>query len=386
MSTRKRYLITLLLGVGITLILVGLTPLVAAHAQETTPEPETTPEAEATAAAGAPEQPAIVPTGDNGYCMICHNIPWRTVTLADDNLLNLYVSSETVAGSVHGEHDEEGALGCLDCHGENAFPHSGPTPVDRREYRLQMVQTCFGCHEEQQTGLINGLHEEAIAAGNTGAAVCTDCHGAHDVQRVAAQPGLVAGICGDCHVSTLAEWRDSPHLDIGPLGCATCHSPHTQRLRVGADTTALCLNCHNSMPDTFVHNQHLADSQLMQCADCHMFAEPAPADIGTVNVSSNVVLMPTGHSMRVETVACNTCHEELVASGEWATLTGEAETTSADASSQTEVVSAENDEAVTNYVQLIQGLILGIGFGITGAAIFITRGNRQGNLTAPQDK
>jgi Cytochrome c3 len=369
MSTRKRRFIIFLLGVGITLILVGLTPLVIAFAQETTPE--------ATTSADSTARPIITPTGDNGYCVICHNIPWRTVTLQDGNLMNLYVPPEALAGSVHGENGEQGALGCLDCHGEDAFPHDGPTPSNRREYRLQMVETCFGCHEEQNVELLNGLHEQAIAAGETGAAVCTDCHGAHDVQRVAAEPGLVAGICGDCHVVTLAEWRESPHLDIGPLGCATCHSPHSQQIRVGPTPSDLCMNCHEPLPESFVHQQHRTDAYTAQCTDCHMFvavATPDPAE--TVNVSANVVLHSTGHTARVETLACNTCHEDFVDSGEWARTRG-AEVDAASSGVPPETTTEADDQA-PNYVQLLQGLILGIGFGITGAAIFITRGNQQG--------
>jgi hypothetical protein len=380
MSTQKRRLLIFFFGMGITLIIVGLTPLLYAYAQETTPPPEATAEATsempAEATTEATGRAPITPTGNNGYCVFCHNIPWRTVTLGDGDLMNLYVDPEILAGSVHGESGEQGALGCLDCHGEDAFPHNGPTPVGRREYRLRMVETCFGCHEDQRVELLDGLHEAAIAANNAGSAVCTDCHGAHDVQRVAAEPGLVAGICGNCHVVTLAEWRASPHLEIGSLGCGVCHSPHSQRIRVGPTTTDLCLNCHNHMPETLVHQQHASEAYTALCTDCHMYVtQPQPDSTEVVAVSANVVLNATGHSMNVETVACNTCHLDFIESGEWDRIRGPAVVPTEE--STLPESSAETENQSPDFVQLLQGLILGIGFGITGAAIFITRGNRK---------
>lgn len=390
MSNSKFTLILALAGAGLTLLLAGLLPVVIVHAQETTDEPPVmTPEAEP-AAVGTDEAvyetastSAIEPTGDNSYCMLCHNQQWRSVALADGQILNLYVPPDVIAGSVHGTSSEQGALGCVDCHGDDAFPHSGPSPTDSRQYTLDSVAMCVSCHEDQTGELERGLHAEAIRTGNTAAAVCTDCHGAHNVQSVAVQPGLVAGVCGDCHQTTLAEWQSSAHVDIGPLGCGSCHSPHSQRLRVGETGNDLCLNCHNEMPEVFSHTQH-NNSEAVGCTDCHMFVEEmTAADAALVSVSD--VPTATGHSMHVETVACNTCHQELVTSGEWTQLAGDSAALRSERDelqarlAELEATSAEAESGVTtSYVQLLQGLILGLGFGITAAAIFIARGNRRG--------
>ena len=369
MYTRRRSLIIWLIGLGLTLIGAGITPLLMARAQdvETTPDPAAVTEDSAVS--------AIQPTGDNGYCALCHSQPWRTVTLRNGEMLNLYVSADLIDASVHGERSEAGALGCLDCHGQDAFPHSGPTPVDTRTYAIDSVAMCTECHTEQVTELESGLHNEAIMAGNLAAAVCTDCHGAHDVQPVSQFPQLVAGVCGDCHTTTLTEWRASAHVDIGPLGCGSCHSPHSQRIRIEGETDELCMNCHKDMPVLFVHATHVGTENEVGCVDCHMYTEPH-----VEQTAANGTPMSTGHSMVLDATPCNACHEQLVASGDWERLIADRQAEAAVATPEVVEQAAEAEAASTvetSYVQLFQGLILGLGFGMTAAAVFIARGSRQ---------
>jgi formate-dependent nitrite reductase cytochrome c552 subunit len=354
MRNSTRRLIVLLVGAGITFILAGMVPLVFAQAEPT---------ATAEASAGTPEA-GIQPTGDNSYCAVCHNQPWRTVPLADGSILNLFVDPIVLKGSIHSD------LGCVDCHGQDAFPHNKPSPVSSRAYTLETVEICASCHEDQIDELEMGLHAEAIRAGNIEAAVCTDCHGAHNVQQVAAHPELVAGVCGDCHTIALAEWRASAHVDIGPLGCATCHSPHTQQIRAGDTPEGLCANCHNDMPELWVHTQHEGNDYAVGCADCHMYT-------GEGSPSADVTDDVTGHTMLLDSKPCNTCHELLVTNPD--VLANEVRPTEAvePESATVPEVGAEPPPDQGSFVQLLQGLILGLGFGITGAAVFITRGNRR---------
>lgn len=383
MANKRRSLIVFFAGAGITLLIAGLLPFIAL-AQEGTaePSPEATPEATPTGFYNLENAPVIEATGNNSYCIVCHTQPLHTVTLQDGNILNLYVNPETIANSVHGVNNPAGRLGCVDCHGENSFPHSGATPTDHRAYTLRSVQFCINCHADEADALQHGLHEQAILRGNTQAAVCTDCHGAHNIQEVARFPELVAGVCGECHETTLAEWRSSLHVDIGPLDCATCHSPHSQQIRTGTNSNELCLNCHKEMPAIFSHNQHVVENSTVQCVNCHMFV--APEDSTQVVSNSPVPLGATGHTMQVQTLACNTCHQDMVDSGKWAQIVGDIETVRAERDALQQRVSeletvqvSEGAPQDTTFLQLVQGLILGIGFGITIAAVFIARGNRQ---------
>lgn len=382
MTHLNRRLIILCVGTGLTLIVAGLFPLFAgqpiASAQEATPEAALEALAEATVEA-APGGAAPAGTGDNGYCTVCHNQPWRAVTLQDGYILNLYVDPQTVARSVHGDSNPQGALGCVDCHGEDSFPHNGPTPVNSRVYSINAVQMCNTCHEQEAADLQHGLHEKAILAGNLKAAVCTDCHGAHDVQPATNHPQLVAGVCGDCHKSTYDEWRSSPHVDIGPLGCAKCHSQHSQELLI-SDVNELCTNCHKAPGDIYIHEQHIGSTLYdINCADCHMYRE---SDVEMISVE----FQPTGHTMSMDTRPCNSCHEQLEISGQWPEITNTVnERILAERDELQKRVNELEREAQTveeptgpNTIQLTQGLIIGLGLGITLALVLIPRFVRNG--------
>lgn len=298
------------------------------------------------------------------------------------------MNPDTVAASVHGVNNPAGALGCIDCHGADAFPHTGPSPESKRISTLDAVQRCVTCHTENALELQHGLHEEAILRGNLNAAVCTDCHGSHDVQPVVEERNLVAGVCGTCHVSTLTEWQNSAHVDIGPLGCATCHSPHSQRIRAGDTADGLCLNCHNTMPDLWAHQQHASNDYPVGCTDCHMFV-PEEQRAANLGLTTAVIDAPTGHGMALTSVPCTTCHEELMVSGEWSRLSGEGEGIRIERDRLAQqladlqaVHAAEPEVQEGTFVPLAQGLLLGLGFGVTFAAVFITRGNQRHTASA----
>lgn len=368
MSILKRRLIVLLTGIGITLVIAGLTPILAAHAQEATPEPVATVEPVYT----TPENEIVV-TGNNSYCASCHSLPWQTITLQNGTLLNLYASPDMIARSIHGTRSEAGALGCVDCHGPDTFPHDGPTPEDARTYSLNTQRLCVGCHADQVNELESGRHSEAIRNGNVHAAVCTDCHGAHDVQAVAEFPGLIAGVCGDCHTQTLEEWQAGPHVSIGKDGCGNCHSPHSQEMRLGEAPQDMCLNCHKEMPDVLIHMQHVnSTDSSVTCNSCHMFTGEGVIETVEISTIGGVpqTNLGTGHSMAVNTTACNTCHEQTVATGNWTGVTEETAALQAERDALVQRVneleqgSGEVENAgEISYVQLLQGLILGLGFG-----------------------
>jgi predicted CXXCH cytochrome family protein len=392
MEHLKRQFMIFCLGTGLTFIAAGLFPFFAAvptvQAQDATPE--ITPEAavETTLEAltqsteqGASNAPASQTAGNTDYCTVCHNQPWRAVTLQDGFILNLYVDPEIITNSVHGRTNPDGAMDCVDCHGEAAFPHNGPTPDNARVYTLNAVQMCTNCHQQEASDLEHGLHEQAIARGNLDAAVCTDCHGAHDIQPATNRPQLVAGVCGDCHKSTYDEWRNSPHVDIGPFGCAKCHSPHSQELRVG-DVNELCTNCHKAPGDIYIHQQHLDSATYpVTCVDCHMYRE---SEVEMVSVE----FKPTGHTMKLDARPCNSCHEKLEASGQWSqigNLVNERIIQERDDLQkrvnelETEVKSVETPSE-SNPIQLTQGLIIGLGLGITLAIVLVPRFIRSNNV------
>ncbi|HLK33325.1 MAG TPA: cytochrome c3 family protein, partial [Terriglobales bacterium] len=85
------------------------------------------------------------------------------------------------------------AARCVDCHGSphEILPASDPAS---RVHRTNIPATCGACHGQKFVMEASGhsaqpfasyqesVHGRAVAAGSEKAAVCTDCHGSHDIR------------------------------------------------------------------------------------------------------------------------------------------------------------------------------------------------------------
>lgn len=209
------------------------------------------------AARPAPSPPDI----DNGACLACHGEPGLHTTLPSGEVLSLYVSSDVFQGSVHGQQ----GLQCVDCHTTvGLFPHPPLESPTRREFSLQLYRACRACHADQYALTQDSVHERARAAGQSEAAVCTDCHGSHDIRRMTdpatghllAEARLrIPQTCARCHSTIFNKYLTSVHGSalIGEGNpdvptCIDCHGVHnignplTAAFRLASP--AMCARCH----------------------------------------------------------------------------------------------------------------------------------------------
>jgi hypothetical protein len=396
----KHDLLISCIGVGLTLIAVGLLPTLWPNAPFA-PQP---------ARAQETNDPRT-PTGDNGYCLVCHSQTDKTLTLADGNELSLSIDTEVLGESAHGT--DEARLGCVDCHTDDAFPHQSP-PQAKREVRVQASTMCVACHTEHTDLLVEGAHAVALNTGNMNAATCVDCHGAHDTRPTEIDAGVVAQVCSDCHQESFGDWQGSQHVELDRLGCSTCHLPHEQTIRF-EDTSEMCLTCHKVPSEIYVHTKHLESDFAVSCVDCHMYAgapiaielvataepstpaqaeplaTPAPnaEDILAAATATNGV----DHTMQVDPRACSDCHGRLDAENFWEQRPGVDQQLVAerdDLQAQVNALEVEidrmeatsEDDSAQNYLRLTQGLIFGLGLGLTLAWVFVYR-LRVGNNHQP---
>ncbi|MCL4875865.1 MAG: cytochrome c3 family protein [Anaerolineae bacterium] len=319
----KRHLITFCLGAGF--IVLGLSTLSIVTAQEATEEP-------GTMQTDSPIAEDAEISGNNAYCILCHGQEGRTLTLANGSTLNLHVDPAVLADSVHGKNNPEGALGCVDCHGEQAFPHVGAAPADARLYTIEASEICTQCHTEQAAGQADSVHAAGLARGNLRAATCVDCHGAHNVKPIADNPALAANVCGTCHTSVFDEYQASIHGeallgrgDTNAPSCIDCHGVHG----INNPTTAqarnrspeLCATCHANEAlmkkydiSTNVFNSYITEfhgetialfdqqdpnvaSNKAVCYDCHGVHNITPADDSKSQVAKENLL-----------ITCQQCH------------------------------------------------------------------------------
>jgi hypothetical protein len=287
------------------------------------------------AALAPPPAPGVPGNPANDKCLVCHAAPDQTLPLPSGELLPLSVVADTFEASVHGQAE----LACVDCHPGNAqFPHPPVTAQTRRDYVLERYTVCADCHADKYEATLDSVHQKALAGGNQEAAVCTDCHGAHDVRAIdEAQRSSIPHTCERCHSAIYGAYRESVHgaalIDEGNPdvpSCIDCHGVHNVQ---GPSTgpfhlfsPTVCARCHadpelmtryglsTEILDTYVSDFHgttvllfekLAPDQETNkpvCIDCH-----GVHDIQRVDDPNSTVIQQN------LLVTCRRCHPDATA-------------------------------------------------------------------------
>ena len=166
------------------------------------------------------------------------------------------------------------AAGCVDCHGSPHELLSAGDPKSRVNH-ANIPATCGSCHGQKFVMEPSGhttqpfvsyqesVHGRAVAQGVEKAAVCTDCHGTHEILGAGDPKSSifkfnVPDTCGKCHGPVDREFRQSIHGQAIARGdwqapvCTDCHGIHS-------------IKSHND-PNSPVSAQNLAEST---CARCH---------------------------------------------------------------------------------------------------------------------
>jgi nitrate/TMAO reductase-like tetraheme cytochrome c subunit len=178
--------------------------------------------------------------------------------------------------SIHGRALEKAGLvvapSCVDCHGNHDIKRK--TDPSSPVARANIPATCGKCHAGILQHYDASVHGVEMKRGNLKAAVCTDCHTAHDIQRVETDAWRlgVARECGTCHVESIKTYRDTFHGQVTSLGfvrvatCADCHGSHDiqktsdPRSRVAAaNLVQTCRQCHAGANANFVKYDPHAD-------------------------------------------------------------------------------------------------------------------------------
>lgn len=159
------------------------------------------------------------------------------------------------------------AATCSDCHSAHGvLPAKDAASTVNR---ANVPGTCGKCHVGVLEEYVKSVHGVKQAGGDAKAAVCTDCHTAHQI-TLAATPKFmldVIGECGRCH--------DSPDADgerVGTYYQTYAESYHGQVTKLGMSRAARCSDCHGSHgirplkdPESRVAGANLVKT----CAACH---------------------------------------------------------------------------------------------------------------------
>lgn len=262
-------------------------------------------------------QPGAALAQQKNTCLDCH------ATLDPP----LRVLPEEFSQDIHAQK----GLTCAACHGGDSTNDDMTIAMGRaagfrgKIERKQAPELCAKCHSDsaymrqynpslrtdQLAQYRTSVHGQRLAAGDTKVAVCTDCHGVHNLRpasdtRSHVNPLDVAETCARCHADAeymkeyklptdqYAKYKASVHHealvvrgDLSAPTCTTCHGNHAASPPGVASVAFVCSTCHvfqAQLFDATPHKAAFAAMSLPACVTCHSnhgILHPTDAMIGT---------------------------------------------------------------------------------------------------------
>jgi cytochrome b subunit of formate dehydrogenase len=205
-------------------------------------------------------------------CGRCHAKTAEMVKfhLRQDNPIGSYEAS--VHGIALAKKGAMNAAVCTDCHGSHDL-HKFTNPSSKL-YWKNVPNTCGKCHENVEKTYIHSIHGKAMLGGVRDAPVCTDCHGEHSIAAVKSLGSRVSAqnipeTCAQCH----AARRIVTQYQLPPDVFSTyIQSFHGLALQGGNSTVANCSSCHgvhDILPSSDPMSTVNAKDLPQTCGKCH---------------------------------------------------------------------------------------------------------------------
>jgi len=178
--------------------------------------------------------------------------------------------------SVHGLAVEKGskkAAVCTDCHGAHEILPANETksPI----YKFNVPVTCGKCHTEIEKTFMESIHGQGVSRGNGLAPVCTDCHGIHSIKAhidpnsSVSEQNLARTTCAHCHEGV----RLSQEFGVqGNRVSSYLDSYHGMASEGGSVVVANCASCHgvhNILPSSDPRSTINRANLDVTCGKCH---------------------------------------------------------------------------------------------------------------------
>ena len=305
--------------------------------------------------ATAPPLPSLVvhPDGaDANGCYDCHSA-------VNDEQATIAAEWKT---SAHGQ----AAVTCADCHGGDPGTDQITRAMDPANGyigapgRMETVGLCGSCHANVEKMRASGLPtdqyakywssvhgQRLVTADDTRVAVCTDCHGVHDIKKVSDPTSKtfalnIPELCSSCHADArrmepygiptdqFEIYSASVHgvallenKDIRAPSCASCHGSHDAKPPTSTNVVEVCGKCHTATQDLYQQSRHselkAAAPKCWTCHGTHDVSQPSSALFfhpTTPDYNCATCHDLTTHTLRLELSRfenaadrrCDTCH------------------------------------------------------------------------------
>jgi len=243
-----------------------------------------------------------------------------------------------------GVHSREG-FDCTSCHGGNAaaatVEAAHRAPFRGTPKRRDIPALCASCHADlammtpynipadQYALYLTSQHGRRLVKGDESVAVCTDCHGVHEIRRENDPKSSVFArnvpdTCGRCHGapppgspegappvegSPFADYQAGIHgqaylqqaNDSAPT-CASCHGSHGATPPGVGDVDKVCGQCHATARGYYRDGPHaraMREGNGPECAHCHGNHRIARADVALLDTACAACHEPGSEMLKV---------------------------------------------------------------------------------------
>ncbi len=185
---------------------------------------------------------------------------------------SMFSYQQSVHGSAVAAGNQKAAV-CTDCH--NAHEVLGANEQASSIFRFNIPATCGKCHDGVSKIFMSSVHGQSVARGNSQAPVCTDCHGIHNIKAhidpnsSVASQNIARTTCGQCHGNV----RLTSEFGLSSKRIQSYEdSYHGLAKRLGSDEAANCASCHgvhNILPQSDPRSTIHATNLAKTCGACH---------------------------------------------------------------------------------------------------------------------
>ena len=178
--------------------------------------------------------------------------------------------------SVHGRAIEKGskkAAVCTDCHGSHEI--LAANDAKSSIYKFNVPATCGKCHTAVEQTFMQSIHGQGISRGNGLSPVCTDCHGIHSIKAhidpnsSVSEQNVARMTCARCHDGV----RLTQEFGVaGNRGSTYLDSYHGLASKGGSVVVANCASCHgvhNILPSSDPRSTINHANLDVTCGKCH---------------------------------------------------------------------------------------------------------------------
>ena len=243
-----------------------------------------------------------IASGDSkaATCVDCHGSPHELLPASDPASRVSHLNIPQTCGACHGEKFVMGGSGhstqpftsyqasvhgravasgsekaavCTDCHGTHEILGAGDAKSSI--FKFNVPETCGKCHSGIRQEFGQSIHGQAIARGNWQAPVCTDCHGIHSILSHLDPKSSVSGqnlalvTCARCHEGV----RLSQEFGVeGRRSSTYLASYHGLASKLGSQIVANCASCHgvhNILPSNDPRSTIARQNLVRTCGQCH---------------------------------------------------------------------------------------------------------------------